>query len=156
VAGPRRQRSTRPGFAQGCDPAGVGGLGSSVLSGKKKIKIGIISREDYKKRTIAIASGKYTPKKGDPKIWFESLQSMAQILSNDNQELLKIIQEKEPNSLKELELASGRMRSNLSRTLNTMSQYGIVDLVRHNRAIKPVVKATDFQVEFGLNVSYLR
>ena len=123
---------------------------------KKKIKIGIISREDYKKRTIAIAAGKYTPQKGEPKIWFESLQSMAQILSNDNQELLKIINEQKPKSLKELELATGRKRSNLSRTLNTMSQYGIVDLVRQNRAIKPVVKATDFQVEFGLNISYVR
>jgi predicted transcriptional regulator len=123
---------------------------------KKKIKIGIISREDYKKRTIAIASGEYTPKKSEPKIWFESLQSMAQILSNDNQELLKIIKEQKPESLKELELATGRKRSNLSRTLNTMSQYGIVDLVKQNRAIKPVVKATDFQIEFGLNISYLR
>jgi predicted transcriptional regulator len=41
-------------------------------------------------------------------------------------------------------------RSNLSRTLNTMAQYGIVELVRKNKAVKPVVKATSFQVEFEL------
>ena len=120
---------------------------------KKTIKIGIISRENYKKRTIAIAKGEYKPRRGEPKVWFESVQSMAQILSSENQELLRIINEKKPESLKELELASGRKRSNLSRTLKTMARYGIVDLVKQKRAIRPVVKATDFKVEFGLNIS---
>ena len=116
---------------------------------KKVLKIGIISREDYKKRIIAIARGEYKPRKGEPKIWFESVQSMAQVLSSENQKLLRIINEQKPASLKELELVSGRKRSNLSRTLNTMSRYGIIDLVKHNRTIKPIVKAMDFKVEFG-------
>ena len=119
---------------------------------KKILKIGIMSHENYKKRTIAIARGKYKPKKGEPKVWFESLQSMAQILSSENQKLLRIISEKQPTSLKELEKVSGRKRSNLSRTLNTMSRYGIVDLVKKNRSVIPIVKATDFKVEFGLNL----
>ena len=122
---------------------------------KKVLKIGILSREDYKKRTIAIARGKYKPKKDEPKVWFESISSMAQVLSNENQKLLKVISEKKPTSLKELEIATGRKSSNLSRTLKTMSRYGIVDLVKHNKSIKPVVKATDFKVEFGINSSAL-
>ena len=117
----------------------------------KKIKIGIISREAYKKRTIAIARGDYKPKRSEPKVWFESVQSMAQVLSSENQELLKIINECKPESLTELELVSGRKRSNLSRTLKTLSRYGIVELVRQERKVKPVVKATDFNVVFGLN-----
>jgi len=117
----------------------------------KTMKIGIISRENYKKRTIAIARGEYKPKRGEPKVWFESVQSMAQVLSSENQDLLRIINERKPKSLKELELVSGRKRSNLSRTLKTMSRYGIVDLVKQDRAVRPVVKATDFKVEFGLN-----
>jgi predicted transcriptional regulator len=47
---------------------------------RKTIKIGIISRVNYKTRTIAIAKGEYKHKKGEPKIWVESLKSMAQIL----------------------------------------------------------------------------
>lgn len=121
---------------------------------RKTIKIGIISRNNYKNRTIAIARGDHKPKKGEPKVWFESVQSMAQVLSSENQELLRIIQEQKPESLKQLELVSGRKRSNLSRTLRTMSRYGIVDLVKEKRAVKPVVKATDFKVEFGLNTSF--
>jgi len=121
---------------------------------KKAVKIGIISRDEYKNRTLAITRGEYKPKRGEPKIWFESVQSMAQILSSENQELLRIINEQKPRSLKELEVASGRKRSNLSRTLKTMSRYGIVDLVKKNRSVKPIVKATDFKVEFGLNTSF--
>jgi predicted transcriptional regulator len=120
---------------------------------KKTLKIGIISRDDYKKRTIAIAKGAYKPKKDEPKVWFESLQSMAQVLSSENQELLKIITEKKPESLKELALVTGRKPGNLSRTLNTMSQYGIVELVKQQRAVKPVVRVTDFKVEFGLGAA---
>jgi predicted transcriptional regulator len=103
---------------------------------------------------IAIARGQYKPKRGEPKIWFESVQSMAQVLSSENQELLRIIKEKKPQSLKQLEAVSGRKRSNLSRTLKTMSHYGIVDLIKQDRTVKPVVKATDFKVEFGLNTSF--
>ena len=121
--------------------------------GKRILKIGIISRDDYKKRTIAIARGEYKPRKVEPKVWFESVQSMAQVLSSENQKLLRIIKDKKPASLRELALVSGRNSSNLSRTLNTMSRYGIVDLLKQERALKPIVKVTDFRVEFGLSAA---
>ena len=123
------------------------------MMGKNILKIGIISRDDYKKRTIAIARGEYKLRKNEPEVWFESLQSMAQVLSSENQRLLRIIKEQKPASLKELALVSGRKRSNLSRTLNTMSRYGIVDLVKQERSVKPIVKVTDFKVEFGLSAA---
>jgi predicted transcriptional regulator len=122
---------------------------------RKVLKVGIMSRDDYKKRTIAIARGEYKPKKNEPKIWFESLQSMAQVLSSENQQLLRIIIEQKPASLKDLEIATGRKRSNLSRTLKTMSQYGIVDLVKQKKTVMPVVRATDFKVEFGLHTFFV-
>jgi len=65
------------------------------------MKVGIISKEDYRQRTIAIAKGEYVPKHGEPKVWFESLQSMTQVLSSENQELLKIIIDRKPASLRE-------------------------------------------------------
>lgn len=122
----------------------------------KALKIGIISREEYKKRTIAIAKGQYRPKKGEPKIWFESIQSMAQVLSNENQELLRIILEQKPESIKKLEEYTGRKSSNLSRTLKTMARYGIVELRKNNRAVMPIATATDFRVEFGLRSRFRR
>lgn len=114
------------------------------------VKIGIMSKEDYKHRTIAIAKGNYVPRIDEPKIWFESLQSMAQVLNSENQKLLQLIMENHPQSLKELEELTGRSSSNLSRTLKTMARYGIVELEKDRRRIVPRVKASDFRVEFGI------
>ena len=116
----------------------------------KTIKVGIMPMDEYKARTIAIAKGEYTPKKDEPKVWFESLKSMAQILCNENQQLLKVILEKKPQSLAELEELTGRAKSNLSRTLKTLQRYGIVKLNKIKNTIVPEVQATDFKVEFGL------
>lgn len=118
---------------------------------RKSMKVGIMSREEFKQRTLAIAKGEYCPGKDEPKVWFESLQSFAQLMSDDNRLLLHLIEERKPTSLRELEALSGRKKSNLSRTLHTMADYGIVELVRHQaREVMPRVKATHFCVEVGL------
>lgn len=119
----------------------------------KILYVGIMNKADYIKRTISIAKGEYKPKADEPKVWFESIKSLAQILSNENQELLKIIDEKHPRSLTELEVLSGRKKSNLSRTLRTLERYGIVELHKEKSNLIPTVQATDFRVEFGLNTS---
>lgn len=115
------------------------------------LNIGIMSKEDYRKRTIAIAKGEYTPTANEPRIWFESLQSMAQILNNENQKLLKIIIDEQPQSLKELETLSGRSSSNLSRTLKTMERYKIVKLEKRERRLVPKVAADGFMIQVGLH-----
>ncbi len=117
----------------------------------KVMNVGIMSLEDYKNRTLAIAKGDYKPKSDDPKIWFESVKSLSQVLSNENQELLKFIIQYKPQSLTELEKISKRKKSNLSRTLKKLESYGIISLIRENGKVIPKVKATDFRVEFGLN-----
>jgi len=120
---------------------------------ERVMKIGIISRENYVKRTVAIAKGQYKPRNDEPKIWFETLKSMSQILSNENQDLLKLIIDQEPRSLAELEKISHRKKSNLSRTLKTLEKYGIVELPKKDGRLVPRVLATDFKVEFGLHYS---
>ena len=119
----------------------------------KVLKVGIISKKDYINRTLSIANGEYKPRKDEPKVWFESVKSMSQVLSNENQELLRIIIDTKPNSITDLERTTNRKKSNLSRTLKTMEKYGIVKLVKKAGKIVPQVKATDFKVEFGLHYS---
>jgi predicted transcriptional regulator len=116
----------------------------------KTLIVGIMSKEQYKQRTIDIAKGIYKPKGNEPKVWFESIKSLAQVLSNENQHLLRVILENNPKSLKELEVLTGRAKSNLSRTLKTLSRYGIVELHKENNSLVPTVKAVDFKVEFGV------
>jgi predicted transcriptional regulator len=117
---------------------------------KHTFKIDILSQEDYRKRTIAIAKGEYKPRPDEPKVYFESMESVGQVLSGQNQELLRLIRDNCPPSLTELETLSGRKKSNLSRTLKTLSRYGIVDLIREKGGVRPVVKATDFKVELSI------
>ena len=92
------------------------------------VKVGIMPLDEYKKRTIAIAKGEYKPHKDEPKIWFRSMKSLAHVLSEENQELLKLILETRPKSIKELEGATGRSANNLLRTLRMMEMYGLVKL----------------------------
>ena len=120
----------------------------------KTLRVGIMSLRDYQRRTIAIASGQYRPRKDEPKVWFESIKSMAQVLSNENQALLKLILDHEPRSLAELEQLSQRNKSNLSRTLKKLEACGVVELRKEQGRLVPTVKATDFHVQFGLNVSH--
>ncbi len=58
---------------------------------EKIMKIGIMSKDDYRKRIIAIARGEYKPRKDEPKVWFESMESLGQVLSGQNQKLLRLI-----------------------------------------------------------------
>ncbi len=60
---------------------------------KQVLKVGIISREEYRKRTIA--KGEYVPRQGEPKVWCESLKAVSQLLSGENQELSRLILEKD-------------------------------------------------------------
>lgn len=112
----------------------------------KAIVIGIMPQEKIRERILAIARGEYKPKPSDPKIWFTSMKSLAEVLSDDNRALLKVMTEMKPESISALAEATGRKPSNLSRTLKTMSNYGIVDLKREKNHVRPVAKATEFRI----------
>lgn len=112
----------------------------------RKIVIGIMSQEDIRKRIVAIAKGQYKPKGNEPKVWFPSMKSVAEVLSDQNRALLKMMSELEPESLKELAEAAGRQPSNLSRTLKTMERYGFVELRKRNKVVQPIAKATEFEI----------
>jgi predicted transcriptional regulator len=45
----------------------------------KVIKIGIASQKHIRARILAIAKGDLKPKASDPKIWFISMSSLAQV-----------------------------------------------------------------------------
>lgn len=108
-----------------------------------------MSSEDYQKRTISIAKGEYKPKRGEPKIFFSSLKSLSEVLSDKNRELLKIIAEHKPETLAELSALSGRLPSNISRTLKTLEGYGIVETKKTSRTKRPIVKALDFDIQLS-------
>lgn len=112
----------------------------------KRIQIGIMPQDKIRERMLAIARGEFKPKASDPKIWFTSMKSLAEVLSDENRALLKVIQISQPESISGLAELTGRKQSNLSRTLKTMSSYGLVEMVRENRHVRPIAKATEFEI----------
>lgn len=62
----------------------------------KTLKVGIADYGNIKARTLRIARGEERPGPNDPKVWFTSTESFAQILSAGNRELLRTIAERAP------------------------------------------------------------
>ena len=112
----------------------------------KAIKIGIMPQEQIRARVLAIARGEIKARPSDPKIWFTSMKSLAEVLSDDNRTLLKVIRDIRPDSVTALAAATGRKPGNLSRTLKTMSHYGIVEMRREKKLVRPIANATEFQI----------
>jgi predicted transcriptional regulator len=117
----------------------------------RTLKIGIASFADYKARTLAIARGEITPAKDDPKVWFQSIESFAKVLSDRNRQLLMTIYETEPASVQELAVSTGRAPSNLSRTLKTMERYGLIEFEQgEGKARAPRVVYSDIVLDVPL------
>ena len=115
------------------------------------LKVGIASYDEMMALTLAIARGqrKLTPR--EPRVWFPSTESFAKVLSAGNRDLLSVIAEKAPGSLDELALLTGRKKSNLSRTLKTMANYGLVRLERGPRG-RIAAKVVHDRVELDLSL----
>lgn len=113
----------------------------------KALRIGIMSQEKIRARTIAIAKGEYSPKSSDPKVWFPSMKAVSEVLSDHNRELLRVIAECHPDSIRQLADMTGREPNNVSRTLHTMKRYGLVDVKVENRRHKPIAMATEFLIQ---------
>ena len=116
------------------------------MSTRKSIRVGIMPLNRVRDYTSAIAKGTYKRKPTEPRIWFTSIKSFAAVLSDENRELLRIVHDNKPESIADLEKMTVRKASNLSRTLRTMANYGLVRLEegsqgRGRRAVKPVAVA---------------
>ncbi len=118
------------------------------------LKVGIASYEEMKALTMAIARGRRKLGAREPRVWFPSTESFAKVLSAGNRDLLRVIAEKAPGSLDELAALTGRKKSNLSRTLKTMANYGLVRLERGVRGrIAPKVVYERVELELPLRAS---
>jgi predicted transcriptional regulator len=118
----------------------------------KVLRIAIAPRETIMNYTRDIVAGRRKRSPDDPDIWFSSVESFAKVLSEKNRALLAMIAETRPDSIDALAQASGRAKSNLSRTLRTMERYKLVRLDKgEGRKLKPVV--TFGRVELSLKVA---
>jgi predicted transcriptional regulator len=114
------------------------------------LKVGIASPKVIRERTLAIARGERRRGADEPRIWFTSIHSLAQVLSEPNRLLLEMIRSAKPETLSELAEMSGRKVSNLSRTLKTMENYRLVRLEKHEQTVRPIVDWDKVDIEVPL------
>ncbi|MGD9788617.1 MAG: winged helix DNA-binding protein [Sulfuricellaceae bacterium] len=122
-----------------------------------KLNIGIASYEEMKQWTLDVAAGRTKPDPNGPKLWFTSLKAAANLFTEENRQLLKVIAEQHPQSIAELEKLTHRKASNLSRTLKKLEQYGLVRLVeaeegrtRGKRPVRPELLVDSVNVSLSL------
>lgn len=99
-----------------------------------------------KKRCIIGIRGQAEDPNYPADIWFDSLKSLANVLSKENQHLLKVIVEQKPQSVTELAQLTGRAVSNVSRTLKRLNNLKIVQLNKQSGLVKPSTKFQSFLV----------
>jgi predicted transcriptional regulator len=119
----------------------------------KILKVGVMPADKLKQRILDIAAGRYQVSLNEPEVWFSSLKSLAEVLDENNTKLLDLIEKMKPASVKELAELSGRKPGNLSRTLKTFARYGIVELKREHKLVRPIVKAKSFHIEYVYNLA---
>lgn len=74
------------------------------------------------------------------------MATMAAVLPEDNQALLRLIHDRQPRSLTELTELTGWQVPNLSRSLRMMEGYGLVALNKNLRDMEPIALATEFTI----------
>lgn len=109
------------------------------------MKICIASREQQRRRAFDIAAGRRQVKRGEPKVWFPSLKTAADVLDR-NRDLIRIISEAHPQSVNDLAQLSGRAESNVSRPLKRLEAYGIVRMVKSGKQRRPEALAREFDI----------
>lgn len=109
----------------------------------KPMKFGIATVAEQRARSLAIAAGARQRLPGEPDVWFPSISALASVLSDENMALLRCIREAKPESMKELARLAGKQESNVSRSLHTMQEYGLVRLVKTGRTVKPEVAVSE-------------
>lgn len=106
----------------------------------------ILMKPPTQKRCIIGIRGQTDDPNYPVDIWFDSLKSVANVLSSENQRLLKVIAEQQPQSVTELAELTGRAVSNVSRTLKTLNRYKLVELKNTKKTLCPTAIHQEFLV----------
>jgi predicted transcriptional regulator len=114
----------------------------------KMLKVGIASVPQQRARSLAIAAGTRKRRADEPYVWFPTVAAMARVLSDENMALLKALREKQPDSMDSLAKVVGKQAPNVSRSLYTMAEYGLVKFIKKGRTVTPQARFEHLSVDF--------
>ncbi|WP_233971078.1 HVO_A0114 family putative DNA-binding protein [Pectobacterium versatile] len=99
---------------------------------------------DSRKRCVVGIRGQSEDPAYPVDIWFDSLKSVANVLSIENQQLLKVIAEHEPKTITVLAALTGRAVSNVSRTLKRFSELDLAEFQQNTIKSTPKIQFNPF------------
>jgi predicted transcriptional regulator len=112
----------------------------------KRIDIGIKkvedSLKDFGQTWKSVEAGKRVRK--EEGIYFESIDDMRAVLTNNRLAILKAIREKKPRSVYELSKILGRDLKNVNQDLNLLEVIGLVTLERTKTDRKSIIPHVDY------------
>ncbi len=114
----------------------------------KMLKVGIATVSQQRARSLAIAAGKRQRGDEEPHVWFPTVAAMARVLSDENMALLKTVREQQPDSMDTLAKVVGKQAPNVSRSLHTMAEYGLVEFIKNGRTVTPRATFEHLSVDF--------
>ncbi|MHB1645380.1 MAG: ArsR family transcriptional regulator [Candidatus Acididesulfobacter diazotrophicus] len=121
----------------------------------KKINIGIKSLneslEDFTDTWKKLESGKKVKK--EEGIYFESIDAVRSVLTNNRLLILKTIKEKHPKSIYELSKMLGRNLKNVNQDLDMLCRIGLVELKKEKTdkdRVIPFVNYNEIMVAISL------
>ncbi len=115
-----------------------------------KLEIGIMPEAQYRQRCLDIIRGEITIDDNEPKVWFESIESLAKVLDRESRELNALIFNKKPDSLSDLAKLSGLSAGSIIQKINQLSNFGIIELDENGNGMsaKPIAKYSSFSIVF--------
>lgn len=112
-------------------------------------KLRIQSLKSLREEMVAVAKGARPAPPDAGAATFNSLETVARLLTKENRKLLSIIRDSRPNSVAELAQLSGRSQPNLTRTLNKLQAVGFVSMRARGRQKAPTVVIQKLTVEIN-------
>ena len=114
----------------------------------KVLNVGIATVQEQRARSLAIAAGTRTRDADEPNVWFPSVSAMARVLSDENMALLKVVRDQQPDSMDTLAKVVGKHAPNVSRSLHTMAEFGLVRFIENGRTVVPQATFEHLSVQF--------
>lgn len=107
----------------------------------------IQSLKSLREEMVAVARGERPAPPNANVRSFNSLETVARLLTKENRKLLSLIRDSNPKSVAELAELSGRSQPNLTRTLNKLQAVGFVVMSLAGRQKAPRVALQKLTVE---------
>jgi predicted transcriptional regulator len=111
-----------------------------------RARIGVMPEKMIRERMVSIVKGEYKAASDEPKVWFSSLNALAQLLCEENRKLLKVMKNERPETITDLAKITGRKKSNLSNTLKSLASKGFIKLEKNGSTVMPIALYTEFEI----------